>query len=42
MLYSELQGDSPRLCQLKTDYLAPVNKIELCTNAYEIYGVLRT
>jgi hypothetical protein len=42
MLYSELQGDSPRLCRLKTDHLAPVNKIELCTDAYEIYGVPRT
>jgi hypothetical protein len=39
---SELQGDSPRLCRLKTDHLAPVNKIELCTDAYEIYGVLQT
>jgi hypothetical protein len=36
---SELQGDIPRLCQFKTDRLDSVNKIELCTNAYEIYGV---
>jgi hypothetical protein len=35
---SELQGGSPRLCQLRTDRLAPVNKIELCIDAYEIYG----
>jgi hypothetical protein len=39
---SELQGGSPRLCRLRTDRLAPMNKIELCTNAYEIYGVLQT
>jgi hypothetical protein len=39
---SELQGDSPRLCRLRTDPLAPVNKIELCTDAYRIYGVPQT
>jgi hypothetical protein len=39
---SELQGGSPRLCQLRTDHLAPVNKIELCTDTYEIYGVSHT
>jgi hypothetical protein len=36
---SELQGGIPRLCRLMTDRLAPVNKIELCTNTYGIYGV---
>jgi hypothetical protein len=36
---SELQCGSPRLCRLRTDRLAPVNKIELCTDAYGIYGV---
>jgi hypothetical protein len=36
---SKLQGGSPRLCRLRTDCLAPVNKIELCTGAYGIYGV---
>jgi hypothetical protein len=25
---SELQGDSPRLCRLRTNRLAPVNKID--------------
>jgi hypothetical protein len=39
---SELQGGSPCLCRLKTDRLAPMNKIELCTNAYKIYGVPQT
>jgi hypothetical protein len=39
---SELQGGSPRLCRLRTDRLAPVNKIELCTDTYEIYGVPQT
>jgi hypothetical protein len=34
---SELHGGSPRLCRLRTDRLAPVNKIELCT-----YGVPQT
>jgi hypothetical protein len=38
----ELQGGSTRLCRLRTDHLAPVNKIELCTDAYEIYGVPQT
>jgi hypothetical protein len=33
---SELQGDSPRLCRLRTDRLALVSKFELCTGAYEI------
>jgi hypothetical protein len=37
---SELQGGSPRLCRLRTDRLAPVNKIELCTDG--IYGVPQT
>jgi hypothetical protein len=35
----ELQGGSPRLCRLRTDRLAPANKIELCTDAYGICGV---
>jgi hypothetical protein len=39
---SELQGGSPHLCRLRTDRLAPVNKIELCTDAYRIYGVSQT
>jgi hypothetical protein len=39
---SELQGGSPRLCRLRTDRLTPVNKIELCTDAYGIYGVPQT
>jgi hypothetical protein len=39
---SELQGGSPRLCRLRTDRLAPVNKIEFCTDAYGIYRVLQT
>jgi hypothetical protein len=38
----ELEGGSPRLCRLRTDHLAPVNKIELCTGAYAIYGVPQT
>jgi hypothetical protein len=38
----ELQGGSPRLCRLRTDRLAPVNKIELYIDAYGIYGVLQT
>jgi hypothetical protein len=42
MSNSELQGGSPRLCRLRTDRLAPVNKIELCTDAYEIYWVPQT
>jgi hypothetical protein len=28
------------LCRLRTDCLAPVNKIELCTDTYKIYGGL--
>jgi hypothetical protein len=32
------EGGSPRLCWLRTDCLTPVNKIELCTDAYGIYG----
>jgi hypothetical protein len=32
------EGGSPRLCRLRTDRLAPVNKIELCTDTYGIYG----
>jgi hypothetical protein len=39
---SELQGGSPSLCRLRTDRLAPVNKIELCTDAYMIYAVPQT
>jgi hypothetical protein len=39
---SELQGGSPRLCRLRTDRLASVNKIELCTDAYRICGVPQT
>jgi hypothetical protein len=39
---SELQGSSPRLCQLRTGRLTPVNKIELCTDTYKIYGVPQT
>jgi hypothetical protein len=39
---SKLQGGSPRLCRLWTDRLAPVNKIELCTDAYGIYEVPQT
>jgi hypothetical protein len=39
---SELQGGRPHLCRLRTDHLARVNKIELCTNAYVIYGALQT
>jgi hypothetical protein len=42
MSYSELQGGSPYLCRLRTDRLAPVNKIKLCTDAYGIYGVPQT
>jgi hypothetical protein len=39
---SKLQGGSPCLCRLRTDRLASVNKIELCTDAYGIYGVPQT
>jgi hypothetical protein len=38
----ELQGGRSRLCRLRTDRLAPMNKIELCTDAYGIYGVRQT
>jgi hypothetical protein len=38
----ELQGGSPHLCRLRPDRLALVNKIELCTDVYEIYGVPQT
>jgi hypothetical protein len=38
----ELHGGSPCLCRLRTDRLAPVNKIELCADAYGIYGVPQT
>jgi hypothetical protein len=34
---SELRGGIPRLCQLRTDRLALVNKFELCTGAYGIF-----
>jgi hypothetical protein len=36
---SKLRGGSLHLCRLRIDRLAPVNKIELCTNVYKIYGV---
>jgi hypothetical protein len=36
---SELQCGSPHFCRLITDRLALVNKIELCTDAYELYGI---
>jgi hypothetical protein len=37
---SELQGGSPRLCQLRIASVVPVTtNIELCTDAYMIYGV---
>jgi hypothetical protein len=36
MLDSELRVGSPRLCQLRTDRLAPVDKFELCTDSYVI------
>jgi hypothetical protein len=39
---SELQGGSPPLCRLRTDSLAPMNKIELYTDVYGIYGVPQT
>jgi hypothetical protein len=42
MSNSELQGGSPRLSRLRTDRLAPMNKIELFTDAYGIYGVPQT
>jgi hypothetical protein len=30
---SELRGDSPRPCRLRTSHLAPVDKFEMCSNA---------
>jgi hypothetical protein len=39
---SELQGGSPRRYRLRTDRLAPMNKIEFCTDEYGIYGVPQT
>jgi hypothetical protein len=42
MLDLELQGGSPHLCRLRTDRLALMNKIELCTDTYRIYGVPQT
>jgi hypothetical protein len=42
MLDSEPQGGSPLLYRLRTDRLAPVNKIELCTDTYGLYGILET
>jgi hypothetical protein len=38
----ELRGGSPRLCRLRTNRLSSVNKIELCTDAYMIYGAPQT
>jgi hypothetical protein len=32
------EGGSPHLFRLRTGHLAPVNKIELCTTTYGIYG----
>jgi hypothetical protein len=32
------EGGTFRLCRLRTDRLTLENKIELCTNAYRIYG----
>jgi hypothetical protein len=29
---SELRCGSPRLCRLRTDHLAPVDKFEICTD----------
>jgi hypothetical protein len=37
---SELRGGGSRLCRLKTDCLAPVNKIELCTGDLWAYANL--
>jgi hypothetical protein len=34
----ELQGGSPHLCRLRTDRLALVNKIELCSDVNGLYG----
>jgi hypothetical protein len=39
---SELQGRSPCLYRLRTNHLASVNKIKLCTDTYGIYGVPQT
>jgi hypothetical protein len=36
--FQSSKGGSPRLCRLRADRLALVNKIELCTDAYKIYG----
>jgi hypothetical protein len=33
MLDSELRGDSPLPCWLRSDRLAPVDKFEMCTDA---------
>jgi hypothetical protein len=33
---SELRGDSPHSCQLRTNRLAPVDKFEMCTDTCEI------
>jgi hypothetical protein len=38
----ELQGGSPHLCRLRTNCLALVNKIELCTDAYGLYETTET
>jgi hypothetical protein len=32
------ESGSPCLCRLRTNRLAPVNKIDLCTDVYDIYG----
>jgi hypothetical protein len=32
----EFQGGSPHLCWLRTGRLGPVNKFEMCTDAYGI------
>jgi hypothetical protein len=32
------ESGSPHLCRLRTDQVAPMNKIELCTDASRIYG----
>jgi hypothetical protein len=39
---SELHGGSPRLCRLRTMSVVPATRIELCTDAYGIYGVPQT
>jgi hypothetical protein len=39
----EPQGGSPRMCRLRTASVVPVaTSIELCTDAYEIYGIPQT